>query len=159
MKRTALFLLIYLIGFQTVFAQSFFEKVSGHLWKGTGELLGSEATFKMEWKQVLDNKFYQLSFQNQRENSKEYIFKAIGFYKIKDNTTINGTWFDSRGYSFPLKGNLQDNKLVVYWGSPEYEEGKTIYSIQPDGRIEVQDYFLRGREFVNFGKAEYISKK
>ena len=155
MKGTILVVFICSINFQCVFAQSFFEKVSGHIWEGTGELLESEATFKMEWEMVLNDKFYRLGFQNQRNDSQAYTFKAIGFYRVTNDSIINGTWFDSRGYSFPLKGYVQDEKLIVYWGSPKYEEGKTVYCIKPDNRIQVQDYFLKHGGYVSFGKAEY----
>jgi len=155
MKVKAFFLLIYLIGSQNTFSQDFFEKVSGHIWEGKGELLGSKASFKMEWMPVLNGKFYQLSFQNQRDDSKDYIFKAIAFYTVKDDSEINGTWYDSRGYSFPLRGHLEENKLLVFWGSPEYEEGKTVYSLEADGHIQVQDYYLKNGEYFNFGNANY----
>ncbi|UJH68630.1 hypothetical protein [Allomuricauda sp. SCSIO 65647] len=155
MKRTGLFLLICFIGFQTIFAQDFFGKVSGNLWEGTGELLGSEATFRMEWEQILDGKFYQLSFQNQREESKEFIFKAIGVYKKNEDNLISGTWFDSRGFSFPLKGEVSSDKLIIFWGSPELEEGKTIYTIKNDSTISVEDYILKDGELIKFGNANY----
>ena len=69
-------------------------------------------------------KFYELSFQNQQDASKEYRFKSKGIYRPWENGTFTGTWFDSRGYSFPLKGKFTENELIVYWGNPETEEGK-----------------------------------
>lgn len=155
MKRAIGVLSVILLMVQTVNAQSFFENISQNKWEGSGELLESAASFQMEWQAILDGKFYKLSFQNQREESKEYIFKSMGVYRPKSDGTFTGTWFDSRGYSFPLKGNFSENELTVDWGSPQTEEGKTVYSINEDGTISVMDYVLKDGNLVSFGKAIY----
>ena len=109
----------------------------------------------MDWQPILDGKFYELSFQNQRDQSKEYIFQAMGVYRPKSDGTFTGTWFDSRGYSFPLEGNYSETELTVQWGNPETEEGKTTYRINKDGTVSVIDYILKDGKLVPFGKALY----
>lgn len=155
MKRKIGFLLVILLMVQYGNAQSFFENISKNGWKGSGELMGNTASFQMDWKSVLDGKFYELSFQNQRDESKDFIFKAKGFYQPKENGTFMGTWFDSRGYSFPLEGSFTENELTVVWGKPELEEGKTVYSIKSDGSVSVMDYILKDGKLVLFGDALY----
>ena len=155
MKKVIGFLSIAILSVQTINAQAFFENISQNKWSGSGELLESAASFQMEWQPVLDGKFYELSFQNQRDESKEFIFKAKGIYRARKAGTVTGTWFDSRGYSFPLEGNFTENELTVQWGSPEIEEGKTVYSINKDGTVFVIDYILRDGKLVQFGNARY----
>lgn len=155
MKRVIGVLSVILLMVQTMNAQNFFENVSQHKWKGSGELMESAASFQMEWQPILDGKFYKLSFQNQRDESKEYIFKSMRGYRHKTDGGFTGTWFDSRGYSFPLQGNFTENELAVHWGDPETEEGKTVYSINKDGTVSVIDYILKDGKLVPFGKALY----
>ena len=155
MKRVIGVLSVILLMVQTINAQSFFENISQHKWKGSGELLKSTASFQMDWQPILDGKFYELSFQNQRDESKEFIFKSKGIYRPGGNGTFTGTWFDSRGYSFPLEGKFTGNELSVFWGNPETEEGKTIYSIKEGGTVSVMDYILKDGNLIPFGKALY----
>ncbi|GAA4272894.1 hypothetical protein GCM10022258_21880 [Aquimarina gracilis] len=136
-------------------SQSFFETASKNEWEGKGELLGSTASFRMNWEPILEGKFFRLSFQNQRDQSKEYIFRAMGVYQPNSDDTFTGTWFDSGGFSFPIKGSFSENELVVYWGTPETEEGKTIYTINEGGSVSVRDYVLKDGKLIQFGKASY----
>ena len=155
MKRAIGVLSVILFMVQSINAQSFFENISQYKWKGSGELMESAASFQMDWQPILDGKFYELLFQNQREESKEFIFKSKGVYRPKKDGTFTGTWFDSRGYSFPLEGNFTENELTVYWGDPATEEGKTIYSINENGTISVMDYILKDGKLLPFGNALY----
>ncbi len=142
---------------QFMTAQDFFKNISQHTWIGTGELLGSTASFQMNWVPILDGQFYKLSFQHQRDESEELIFKSMGVYQPKNDGTFSGTWFDSRGLTFPLKGNFSGNTLTVLWGTRETEEGKTVYTFTEIGTVTVTDYVLKDGEFVKFGNANYVS--
>lgn len=156
MKTTKLLVLTALLGMQLCASQHFFEKVSGHEWQGKGQLMGSDASFTMDWTPILGGSFYRLTFQNEREASKGYVFKAIGIYQIKEGQQVSGTWFDSRGFSFPLRGEVSDDQLIVLWGTPELEEGKTIYTIQTNSTLSVEDYIVKDGELKKFGNAEYV---
>ncbi len=155
MKTIVSLLIMVFVTIQVCYSQSFFEKSSNLNWKGEGVLMGSKASFEMAWEPILDGKFYELTFQNQREESKQFIFKARGVYQVRENNKVSGTWFDSRGFSFPLKGEVSEDTLIIFWGSPELEEGKTIYTIKADSTIFVEDYILKDGEFIKFGNAEY----
>ncbi|MEM7486090.1 MAG: hypothetical protein AAF348_12855 [Bacteroidota bacterium] len=155
MKHLFSFLLMTILHVQISSAQNFFDRASKHTWNGKGELLGSKASFKMQWEPILDGKFYQLTFQNQRDQSKEFVFKAKGIYQLKENNRIVGTWFDSRGFSFPLKGTISENILTIFWGTPEIEEGKTVYHITKSNTILTNDFILRDGDLQKFGNAIY----
>lgn len=155
MKRAIGAISLIILMVQLTNAQGFFINISQARWEGSGELLGSTASFRMDWRPILEGKFYELSFQNQREESRAYVFRAKGIYRPEGNGTFTGTWFDSRGYSFPLKGTFTENELTVYWGNLELEEGKTIFTIKDDGTVSVMDYILEKEKLIPFGNALY----
>ena len=95
-------------------------------WTGSGVLMGKEASFIMDWQRVLNNKFLKLEFQNKRKSAdNEFIvFRATAFYKIVNDTTVVGNWFDNRGMTFPLRGFMKENELTILWGNDETEMGK-----------------------------------
>lgn len=137
-------------------AQSIIDALTSGTQNGTGTLMGSDAEFSMNWEWTLDKQFLKLTFENRR-NSKSgepIVFKANGYYKILSDSTIRGSWFDSRGISFPLKGSVSDTALTIIWGSAETEQGKTIYSVDSNG-IKVEDYFLSENNYQQFGMAFY----
>ena len=145
-----------LAGLSPAFSQTFFDTAIKKKWKGSGILLGSETNFVMKWNKVLDGQFYQLEFKNERETEDgKIVFKAIGFYKITGSASFEGTWFDTRGLSFPLKGLVSENQLVVDWGTPDTEKGKSVYTIMKTGEISVEDYVQKNGKSITFGKAIY----
>ena len=125
-------------------------------WEGHGKLFGVDATFSMTWESVLEEKFVRLTFQNKMHSGDgaERIFKAQAFYRSIGAGQIEGTWFDSRGIVQPLRGNADDTTLTINWGTPETEEGRTIYRLK-EGRIEVEDFVLKGDKWQQFGSATY----
>ena len=130
-------------------------------WTGNGELMGNEATFTMDWKSVLDNKFIKLEFQNKRKssNNKDIVFSATAFYKIVNDTMVVGNWFDNRGTTFPLKGAITENKITILWGSEETETGKTIYQyISESDKVIVEDFIMNNGRYAKFGYATYKTK-
>lgn len=126
-------------------------------WKGTGTLLDSEAEFDMKWTWELNSKFLKLEFQNKRTSAsgQELVLKSHAYYQPQNDSLFEGTWFDSRGITFPVRGILKDSTFTVNWGTPETEQGKTIYTLASDTEIAVTDYFLRETTYVKFGEAVY----
>lgn len=133
------------------------EVLTNTKWEGTGMLMGKKATFAMDWQSVLNNQFIKLDFQNKRKSSdsKDIIFKATAFYKIVDGTKIIGNWFDNRGVTLPLKGSVNNNSLIIFWGNDESEKGKTIYSHTDNNEIYVEDFIFNNGEYIKFGYATY----
>lgn len=118
--------------------------------------MGSEAKFEMQWDKVLDGQFFRLEFKNETTGENEKMaMKATGYYKLIDESAFVGTWFDSRGITFPLKGKVLDNQLIVEWGTPETEVGRSVYTIQSNGQVLVEDYIKQQGKDVLFAKALY----
>lgn len=134
----------------TAFSQSFWDGMTSGSWKGSGTLMGSEANFYMKWTWELDGNFLKLEFQNKRTSpsGQELVLDAHAYYQSINDSVVEGTWFDSRGVTFPVRGVLKGSTFTVTWGSPETEQGKTIYVLDSVTEIAVTDYFLRDTTFV-----------
>ena len=126
-------------------------------WEGQGKLFGRDATFSMKWESVLGQQFVRLTFQNrmESEDGAARVLEAQALYKPTGPSAFEGTWFDSRGVVQPLRGSVEAEALTVLWGTPETEEGRTIYRLLDENRIEVEDFVLRDGEWSQFGSASY----
>ena len=136
--------------------EALFERFLGS-WSGTGQLFGAEARFEMTWERVLEDKFVHLTFRNSFKDSggRERMLKAQAFYKATGGGRFRGTWFDSRGMILPLKSTFEDSVLTTLWGTPESEEGRTVYRLHAEDRIEVDDYIKKDGKWQRFGHAVY----
>lgn len=121
-------------------AAQLFAALVGH-WQGTGEVRGMPSKQEMHWEPVLDGRFLRLSFDNRMTapDGKEWRFQAQSYYRVEADDTIAGTWFDSRGVSFPLAGTVEPGgAMTILWGTPETERGRSSYRIS-DAGLEVTD--------------------
>jgi hypothetical protein len=110
-------------------------------WQGTGTTSDMPSKQRLHWETVLGGKFVRLTLDNrmQTPDGKEWQFQAQALYRVLPDGTIAGTWFDSRGYTFPLNGRADDSGvLTIDWGSDDTERGLSRYRIR-DGRLEVTD--------------------
>jgi len=159
MKFFSLIITISLgIFFSSLHAQSLCETLTNNSWKGEGKLMGMNAEFQMDWTLALDEKFMHLDFHNKMmiPDREPMIFKAQAYYRIANDSIVDGQWFDSRGYILPLKGTINDNKLVIYWGDEKSpESGKTTYTLLENGSIKTVDYISNESGYGQFGEAIY----
>ncbi len=154
MKKT---ILILIAGLITISAKAQLPESFLGKWEGSGSLYNTEATFGMEWEKVLNNKFYRLDFMNALNNG-AFSMVAHGYYQIEGDS-VTGYWLDSRGVSFPLSGTLDNLTLTIYWGTVDFEQGRTEYTLLNSDEMEVTDFVLRNGEYAQFGKAIYQRKK
>ena len=135
-------------------AARFFEQLAGH-WQGTGEVRGMPSNQLMHWEAVLDGRFLRLSFDNRMSapDGTEWRFQAEAYYRIQADGTIAGTWFDSRGTSFPLTGSVDESAaMTILWGTAETERGRSSYRIS-SGDLEITDEVLdQNGEWRIFGR-------
>ena len=126
-------------------------------WSGKGKLMGADAEFIMAWEWILEDRFVRLTFQNKIRVSDgtNRILKAQAFYKPEQPGHFSGTWFDSRGMVLPLVAHTEHDTLTTHWGTPETEEGRTVYRLLDQNRIEVEDFVLKDDEWHRFGYAVY----
>ncbi len=110
-------------------------------WQGEGTTSDMPSKQRLNWEPVLDGQFVRLTLDNRMTtpDGKEWHFQAQALYRAQPDGAIAGTWFDSRGFTFPLKGVTDDaGALTIDWGSDETERGRSRYRIA-EGRLEVTD--------------------
>lgn len=123
-------------------------------WSGDGKLMGNTARLELKWEWVLNGKFLRLSLKNESTTAagERQLFEGHAYYEAKSDG-ISGTWFDSRGVSFVLKGSFEGDTLTVQWGNGE-EQGKSTYRLVDQGTLEVSDSVqLKDGTFRQFATA------
>ena len=110
-------------------------------WIGDGKMMGNAARLEMKWEWVLNGKFLRLSLKNDSKTAagERQVFEGHAYYEAKSDGGVSGTWFDSRGVSFPVKGSFAADALTVEWGTPATEQGKSVYRLVDAGTLEVTD--------------------
>ncbi|HKS09921.1 MAG TPA: hypothetical protein VJS13_10265 [Pyrinomonadaceae bacterium] len=147
-------LLLFVAGMVHGQSESIFKRLSGS-WIGEGKTMGMPATMRMSWDWVLGDKFLRLSLQNEMrgENGQVQLFEGHAYYQPSEGK-CEGTWFDSRGVSFPIKCSVEGRALTALWGSTSTEQGKSVYRLTGDGKLEVVDFVKQPdgnwREFGRF---------
>ena len=120
-------------------ADDLFNRLEGN-WKGDGKALGAVAYLQIKWERVLSKKFVKLSLRNERKVDKgPQVFEGHAYYPVGGKGTLEARWFDSRGLSFPIKAHIERDALIAYWGSPDTEEGKSVYRLLDSAKLEVVD--------------------
>ena len=66
-----------------------------------------------------------------------------------------GTWFDSRGVVLPLRATADQTTLTTNWGTPDTEQGRTVYRPSAKSELVVSDSVLTDGEWHQFGRAKY----
>jgi len=120
--------------------EQFLNRFQGS-WEGEGRAFQMTARLQMKWEWVLGDKFLRLSLRNTMRgtNGQTQVFEGHAYYRSSGESRYEGKWFDSRGESFPIKAQAEGDALLALWGTPEQEQGKSIYRIIESGKMEVVD--------------------
>jgi hypothetical protein len=110
-------------------------------WVGEGKFMGNNARLELKYEWVLQGKFLRLSLQNESKTTagERQVFEGHAYYEVNSDGGVSGTWFDSRGVSFAVKGSFAGDALTVLWGDPATEQGKSVYRFVDAGALEVTD--------------------
>ena len=118
---------------------AFLSRLEG-AWQGEGKAFGMAAKQEIKWEWVLQKKFLRLTIKNEMtRNGQPQLFEGQAYYQATGADKFEAHWFDSRGVKFPIKAQLEGDALVALWGSPDKEEGKSIYRLVDDSTLEVVD--------------------
>lgn len=118
----------------------FLSRLEGS-WQGDGKAFGMAANMQLKWEWVLNKKFLRLSLKNEMStpNGQKQVFEGQAYYQAMGADKYEAQWFDSRGVTFPIKAHLEGDALVAMWGSPDKEEGKSVYRLVDASTLEVID--------------------
>jgi lipocalin len=121
-------------------SNQFLSRLEGS-WQGDGKAFGMAANMQLKWEWVLNKKFLRLSLKNEMSapNGQKQVFEGQAYYQATAADKYEAHWFDSRGVTFPIKAHLEGDALVALWGSPDKEEGKSVYRLVDAGTLEVID--------------------
>lgn len=127
-------------GFAAVEETANLKQLTG-TWLGEGKLMGNPARLELKYEWVLNGKFLRLSLKNESKTASgaQQVFEGHVYYEPKSDGSVTGVWFDSRGISFPVNGTFAGDTLTVLWGSPEQEQGKSVYRLVDASTLEVID--------------------
>ena len=119
--------------------ENIFKRLHGS-WSGEGKTLEMPANLRMSWEWVLGEKFLRLSLKNEMRpaSGNAQLFEGHAYYQPSE-AKCEGTWFDSRGMSFPIKCTVEGQALTAMWGATGQENGKSIYKFLAGGKLEVVD--------------------
>ena len=134
-------------------ATAFLGRLAG-AWQGAGEVRQMAADMRMHWEPVLDGQFHRLSMENRMtgRNGESWHFKAQAYYRVGKDGTIAGNWFDSRGISLPLAGRVEDDAMVIDWGTPDIERGRTTYRLTADALVVTDEAYGKDGGLAVFGR-------
>jgi hypothetical protein len=129
------------------------ERLHGE-WHGTGEVRRMAADMRMHWEPVLDGQFHRLSMQNRMTGTdgRDWNFEATGYYRLGEDGAIAGTWFDSRGITLPLAGRVEDDALIIDWGTAEIERGRSTYRLAGDALEVTDEVYGKDGNLAVFGR-------
>ena len=118
---------------------AFLSRLQG-TWQGDGKAFGMSARLSMKWEWVLGGKFLRLNLKNEMQSATgNTSFEGHAYYRPAGEGKYEGEWFDSRGVSFAIKGNMEGDALTALWGAPGEEQGRSIYKFLEAGKLEVVD--------------------
>ncbi len=138
-------------------ASAFFGKLAGD-WQGGGEVNQMAADMRMTWEPVLDGRFLRLTMDNRMTGAegKAWHFKAQSYYRIEQDGTITGNWFDSRGITLPLAGGVEQDSMTIQWGTDAIERGRSHYRLSAEGLEVTDEVFTKEGEWRTFGRTRLL---
>lgn len=120
--------------------EPFLKRLIG-AWRGEGKAFGMDTRTELKWEEVLGSKFVRLTLRNEMRTAggQTQTFEGHAYYQLNAAGAYEARWFDSRGISFPIKGEVEGDALTAFWGTPALEEGKSVYRLLAANRLEVVD--------------------
>jgi hypothetical protein len=79
-------------------------------------------------------------------------FKAHGYYHLRTDDTIDGTWFATRGLALPLTGRIDGDAMTIDWGIPDVERGRSTYRLSADALEVVDQAYTKDGALTVFGR-------
>lgn len=157
--RTAFFtLMLFAAGYAPAMAQDVCsDRDPGLLaqfegeWQSGGNAFGQPAQSTMIWAPVMDGCFWQLSYVIETnpgtEDANTFIGRGIHRHEAD---IVSGQWIDNWGAMHDLRGSVSDTELIVFWGEPEAQLGRSRYTLTDDGAIQVTDWILNDTGWQQF---------
>lgn len=139
-------------GSATTKQSALMEKFDG-TWKAEGTSFGLPSKSTMIWTKDLADKFYRIEYRiDMDRDGKTVTFLGHGYYT---NGSKDGFWADTGGDLHPMVTSYSDNMLSTIWGKAGGKQGRSNYTLQADGSIEVVDWILQENGWREFNRTEF----
>ena len=128
------------------------EKFAG-TWKAEGTSFGLPSKSTMIWTKGLADKFYRIEYQiDMDRDGKTETFLGHGYYRNGGN---DGFWADTGGALHPVVTRYTENMLSTIWGEAGGQQGRSNYTLDKGGNIEVVDWILRDDGWREFNRTMF----
>jgi hypothetical protein len=104
-------------------------------WIGSGEIMEIQANVQLIVRPILDGRLVELRWMNLGADSKPQLFEGVAIYGASEDGAYRAQWWDTQGSQHTVIATTDAQSLKALWG----ERGRTIYSLLPDGALEVVD--------------------
>jgi hypothetical protein len=108
-------------------------------WTGGGTHGGRPSKASFAARPALGGRFVELTYRLESP----FAFEGRAFYRPVEGGGWKAEWYDSRGLVLPVSATLRGSALTADWGTVGTEQGRTIYRLLADGRLEIVDFVLR----------------
>lgn len=130
------------------------ERLLGE-WSSECDAWGTPANCRILWSEGLHAEQVKISYAISNRENGAAIFSGEGVYR-NGGDSLNGFWADSGGAVHPLRASWAENSLTTHWGRAGGEQGRTVYRLDDDNRLEVTDWALRDEGWAEFMKVSYV---
>ena len=112
-------------------------------WEGGGTHSGRESKASLEAGYALGSTVVELRYVMTLQVKFFPKFEGRAFYRPLPEGGWKAHWFDSFGNELPVTATLEGTTLTADWGTAGTEQGRTIYRLLGDGRLEIVDFVLQ----------------
>jgi hypothetical protein len=124
-------------------------------WRGPGTILGRAIVMEQAWSPALGGAFTELRMRHlTTDTSARAMFEGRGLYRpagAAHPDSLHGTWHDSRGIIFEVRGACDGATFSSHWSGSE--RGRTLYTLR-NGELDVIDsVFLPTGVAREFGRS------
>ncbi|WP_421789042.1 hypothetical protein [Hyphobacterium sp.] len=120
-------------------------------WRSDGNAFGQPAQSEMRWAPVMDGCFWQLTYaiETNPGTDEANMFRGVGTHH-HEGSEVSGHWVDNWGAMHNLRGSATETELMVYWGEPDAQLGRSRYTLTGDGAVQVTDWILNTEGWQQF---------
>ena len=111
-------------------------------WEGGGTHSGRPSNASLDVAIVIGSQYVELGYRADLGVEGLRNFEGRAFYWPLGGKSWKGHWFDSFGNKLPISASADGTSLSADWGTVGTEQGRTVYRLLPDGRLEIVDYRL-----------------
>ncbi|MEE2527361.1 hypothetical protein V0U79_13420 [Hyphobacterium sp. HN65] len=120
-------------------------------WQSDGNAFGQPAQSTMRWTPVLDGCFWQMEYliEYNPGTDEAGTFHGVGVHH-HESDLVTGHWVDNWGAMHQLRGSTTESEMIVFWGEPTAQLGRSRYTLTEDGAIQVTDWILTNDAWQQF---------